>query len=556
MIKLIVSDIDGTLVRDGENKINQELFDVIMRLKREKQIHFAAASGRQAASIEYTFAPIGKEIFYIAENGAYLGCLGRNLFLYPMKRADAVELIEDIRKNPSLDLVISGSSHAYMETKNQEFINWVRDGYHFDVVQVEDVTKVDDSIIKVAAYKKSDIQAEAGAFWDKYKDRMKITISGDMWMDCMALEVNKGEAVKTLQESLGIAPEETMAFGDQLNDVEMSKEKRMSRRKKWRIRSAAAVLISLPLLLSGCQKTESILAGMGGEKGYERPEIMIAAMSQKNTCEELCTGQIWSAQVDESGKTFEEYTKEQLKSFMDELKILTLLAKERNISLTEEEASAMAKASEEYLAALTPEDISYMGVDETSVNTMFHDYCLANKTVEELTKDLDMEVSDSEAKVIQISEVRTADREAAQAVSDSIEAGASLEKAAASEGLEVSSAKIGRADRGEDYDYAAFALETGEVSKVVEDQGEYCVIRCDNDYDQEATAQRKEQIYDARRQKAFQDIYSGFKEGITLNDSVKDWEALTLGGEAHAENADFFEIYRKHTLIQTEQLGE
>ncbi len=439
----------------------------------------------------------------------------------------------------------------------------------------------------------------------------------------------------------------------------------MSRRKKWRIRSAAAVLISLPLLLSGCQKTESILAGMGGEKGYERPEIMIAAMSQKNTCEELCTGQIWSAQVecqktesilagmggekgyerpeimiaamsqkntceelctgqiwsaqvDESGKTFEEYTKEQLKSFMDELKILTLLAKERNISLTEEEASAMAKASEEYLAALTPEDISYMGVDETSVNTMFHDYCLANKTVEELTKDLDMEVkiltllakernislteeeasamakaseeylaaltpedisymgvdetsintmfhdyclanktveeltkdldmevSDSEAKVIQISEVRTADREAAQAVSDSIEAGTSLEKAAASEGLEVSSAKIGRADRGEDYDYAAFSLETGEVSKVVEDEGEYCVIRCDNDYDQEATAQRKEQIYDARRQKAFQDIYSGFKEGITLNDSVKDWEALTLGGEAHAENADFFEIYRK-----------
>ena len=33
--------------------------------------------------------------------------------------------------------------------------------------------------------------------------------------------VNKGEAVKTLQESLGILPEETMVFGDQLNDIEM-----------------------------------------------------------------------------------------------------------------------------------------------------------------------------------------------------------------------------------------------------------------------------------------------------------------------------------------------
>ena len=42
-----------------------------------------------------------------------------------------------------------------------------------------------------------------------------------MWMDCMALGINKGNAVKTIQESLDIRPEETMAFGDQLNDLEM-----------------------------------------------------------------------------------------------------------------------------------------------------------------------------------------------------------------------------------------------------------------------------------------------------------------------------------------------
>lgn len=48
-----------------------------------------------------------------------------------------------------------------------------------------------------------------------------MTISGDMWVDCMAKGVNKGEAVKVLQESLEILPEETMAFGDQLNDIEM-----------------------------------------------------------------------------------------------------------------------------------------------------------------------------------------------------------------------------------------------------------------------------------------------------------------------------------------------
>ncbi len=40
-------------------------------------------------------------------------------------------------------------------------------------------------------------------------------------MDCMRPGTNKGEAVKLLQESLSITPEETMAFGDQLNDIEM-----------------------------------------------------------------------------------------------------------------------------------------------------------------------------------------------------------------------------------------------------------------------------------------------------------------------------------------------
>ena len=45
MIKLIVSDVDGTLVPDGSSKINPEVFDTILKL-REKGIQFAIASGR------------------------------------------------------------------------------------------------------------------------------------------------------------------------------------------------------------------------------------------------------------------------------------------------------------------------------------------------------------------------------------------------------------------------------------------------------------------------------------------------------------------------------
>ena len=51
MIKLVASDVDGTLVPDGTFEIDPEIYDVIKKLK-EKGITFVAASGRQYASLK------------------------------------------------------------------------------------------------------------------------------------------------------------------------------------------------------------------------------------------------------------------------------------------------------------------------------------------------------------------------------------------------------------------------------------------------------------------------------------------------------------------------
>ena len=81
--------------------------------------------------------------------------------------------------------------------------------------------QVEDQFIKISAYKKHDVEPATKELREKYGSRLKITISGDMWMDCMAKDVNKGKAVRTIQESLGIKMEETMAFGDGENDLSM-----------------------------------------------------------------------------------------------------------------------------------------------------------------------------------------------------------------------------------------------------------------------------------------------------------------------------------------------
>ena len=220
MIKLVVSDVDGTLVPDGTSVVNPQLFDVILKL-REKGIQVAIASGRPWASIEKAFEPVKEKIFYISNNGAYLGCCGRSLFVTSIDRKILEELILAGRSFPDLAMTYAGENGDYIEDGNDRLYQWLTEGYGFRVTKVNSLLEVNEPCLKLSFYKEHGIEEAGRELFARFKDRLKITIAGDMWMDCMNPSVNKGQAVKCLQESLEILPEETAAFGDQLNDLEM-----------------------------------------------------------------------------------------------------------------------------------------------------------------------------------------------------------------------------------------------------------------------------------------------------------------------------------------------
>lgn len=222
MIKLIVSDIDGTLVEDGGSSLDPRIYDVILKLK-EKGIYFAAASGRHATGIEHIFEPIRDKIFYIGGNGSYLGCYGRELYLEEYKQELASDILSDM-KAAGLDILVDCAGCAYTDSKNPEFVDWMLNGYHFRLKQIEDLRQLAVPIVKIAACRMSGIVGYEGPLIAKYGKDLKVTLSGEQWIDTMAPGVNKGKAVKILQESLDIRPEETVAFGDQLNDIEMLKQ--------------------------------------------------------------------------------------------------------------------------------------------------------------------------------------------------------------------------------------------------------------------------------------------------------------------------------------------
>ena len=50
-----------------------------------------------------------------------------------------------------------------------------------------------------------------------------MACAGKEWMDCTPIGADKSSAVAFLQKYLGITPEETCTFGDNINDIEMLK---------------------------------------------------------------------------------------------------------------------------------------------------------------------------------------------------------------------------------------------------------------------------------------------------------------------------------------------
>ena len=96
----------------------------------------------------------------------------------------------------------------------------IRDSYRNDVTLTDDILSVDEEFVKLAVYKKGSIRSLGeGLLVPKWKNLVKTTMAGEEWVDFMDFSVDKGNALRTIQKTLGILPEETMVFGDNNNDL-------------------------------------------------------------------------------------------------------------------------------------------------------------------------------------------------------------------------------------------------------------------------------------------------------------------------------------------------
>lgn len=225
-IRLVVCDMDGTLL-GGDGRISLRTWEMI-RAMRSAGVTFVPASGRQYATLADLFADIHEGLTVIAENGAVVMRDGAEVAIESLPVGVADDVIDAIRGLGEVTgprgngTVVCTPTMAYTERADEDFLREARRYYHA-LTTVPDLHDLPADPVKVAVFTFDDAEntvapALYGAGIDSLAD---VVVSGHQWVDVMPPKVNKGVALDRLQSALGVRRDETMVFGDYLNDLEM-----------------------------------------------------------------------------------------------------------------------------------------------------------------------------------------------------------------------------------------------------------------------------------------------------------------------------------------------
>ncbi|NND80334.1 MAG: HAD family phosphatase [Maribacter sp.] len=224
-IKMVVTDMDGTLL-NSKHAVSDRFFELFEELKK-RNIVFVAASGRQYHSIVDKLEVIKDDITVIAENGALVKKQEKELLVTPLGNHLRKSLLESVDAIYGAHAMLCGKYKAYFDEKSIPFLEELKEYYASYEIH-ESLSGISDEIVKIAVYHDTSAEEFIYPAMKRFNEQIMVKVSGQHWVDLNHSKANKGYALRQVQEHFGILEEETLAFGDYNNDLEMLQNARYS----------------------------------------------------------------------------------------------------------------------------------------------------------------------------------------------------------------------------------------------------------------------------------------------------------------------------------------
>ncbi|MEG0369837.1 MAG: HAD family hydrolase [Hungatella sp.] len=223
-IKLVISDIDGTLI-DNTEQIPTELIQMVARC-RASGILFTFATGRTKELTQNIVRTLNVVDPYVIANGACIfqgeRCLKSHGFsAYPIldiiKRADQNGLTVTL-SNETVERAIRTTDYVRDQQKHGSRFQSLLDVHamNWEKEQFQKIMLMDEHRTGQIKQFQEELKNYSDIYW--------VTTYSDMAVELGPKDCNKATGLKDLIQILNLEMKQVMACGDFLNDLEMIEE--------------------------------------------------------------------------------------------------------------------------------------------------------------------------------------------------------------------------------------------------------------------------------------------------------------------------------------------
>lgn len=316
-----------------------------------------------------------------------------------------------------------------------------------------------------------------------------------------------------------------------------------------------ACVCALSMALTGCQigNKDIVVSGTLSSRqvftldksACSLKEAKVYLANYQNIYGTAYTIDLW--QHDFGDASLLDYVKDITLEELTRVYTMDLLAQSQEVTLSEDETAKVAEAAKEYYASLSEDETAYMDVAEADIAEYYTHYALAQKLYHSLTNGVNEEVSDDEARVMEIMQIYVTDEDRAHEVEQKLVQGDDFASVANNYNeLSAIQVTVSRDDLPDEVEEVAFQLDDNAVSGMIVAGNGYYFIKCLNKYNEELTEANKSNIVEKREKEAFDDVYNEFVASLSSRLNTDLWDGIELTTDGSIQTNSFFAVFEKY----------
>ncbi len=223
------------------------------------------------------------------------------------------------------------------------------------------------------------------------------------------------------------------------------------------------------------------------------------------------------------------------------------LAEDQGVQLTEQEVERAEEAAAAYFDTLSEAELEYTGIVEEEVRDLYVEYALATKLYDVLTGTVNYEVSEDEARVMQLLVILTSDKAISKEIKKSLaDDGDFTTLATQYNELPSIEMTVNRTDLPPEVTEVAYKLAEGETTGPIETDTGYYFLQCLQKNVEDLTEANKKTIAKQREKETFDDIYDEYVTSLNsvVNQDLLD--ALEMPTEETLATDSFFSVFEEN----------